>query len=310
MPHALLLHLTPTIRTNNPKDLSLYAHGLFYHLLEQIDPVMSAQVHAAKLNPFTLWAKGDKGGVLLRVTTLDDTLFKPLLQVALQESLGGLSLGQDRYSVSRVLATPEGHKDAGACSWEEVLEATGTDRLELTFLTPTVFSTSRSDGKRQYTPLPLPRLIAMSLFRTFQTYSPKPYSDTDAASFEALLSEALVVTRHEVRTQVYRAGKTTLTGFTGSATLRYLDKDVKVQQLLGQLARLAYFSGVGAKTPYGMGQVRLRTARTGAAFARRDEKPASEGRGGSVSRRGARTRAGRDKHGLSVLEEAENDELR
>lgn len=79
MPHALLLHLTSTNHTNTPKDLNLYAHGLFYHLLEQIDPVMSAQVHTAKRNPFTLWAKGDKGGVLLRVTTLNDTLFKPLL---------------------------------------------------------------------------------------------------------------------------------------------------------------------------------------------------------------------------------------
>ena len=257
MPHALLLHLTPTRGAPTPKDLSLYAHGLFYHLLETLDPTLSARVHAAKRVPFTLFARRRQESVVLRVTTLDDALFSPLLKVVLHESVSGLSLGQDSYRVAHVLATPEGHPDAGHTSWEALLCAEPTRWLELRFVTPTVFSTSRSDGKRHYTPLPLPRLILKSLLNTFQTFSPQPYSDVHVAALETLFDEQLQVRRYTLQTEPYRAGKTSLVGFKGSVTLHYPENTEQVTDTLGRFAALAFYSGVGAKTPYGMGQVRL-----------------------------------------------------
>lgn len=257
MPHAFLLHLTPTRGTPTPKDLSLYAHGLFYHLLETLDPDLSARVHAAKRVPFTLFARQQKEGVLLRVTTLDDALFAPLLRVVLQESISGLSLGQDSYQVARVLATPEGHPDASYTPWEALLCAEPTRQLELRFLTPTVFSTSRSDGKRHYTPLPIPRLILKSLLNTFQTFSPRPYKGTHVVALETLFDEQLQVRHFDLRTVRHMAGKTPLTGFRGSVTLHYPEHTEQVMCALGQFAALAFYSGVGAKTPYGMGQVRV-----------------------------------------------------
>ena len=54
MPHAFLLHLTPTHKAPKPPYLHKYTHGLFYNLLKTIDPDLSAQIHAMKRNPFTL----------------------------------------------------------------------------------------------------------------------------------------------------------------------------------------------------------------------------------------------------------------
>ena len=183
MPQAFLLHLTPTHKVPKHPYLHKYTHGLFYSLLKTIDPNLSAQIHAMKRNPFTLWAYERDSSILLRVTVLDDTLFRPLLSVVLQESLSGLELGQDSYRVARVLATPEGHRDADFLSWENILCAKPTDKLELRFLTPTVFATSRH-SKRLYTPLPLPNLVLKSLLRAFQVYSPAPYSESEVEALE------------------------------------------------------------------------------------------------------------------------------
>jgi CRISPR-associated endoribonuclease Cas6 len=257
MPHAFLLELTPSQGHPRPEYLSQYAHGLFFHLLRAIDPELAKIIHDKKRKPFTLSARQLREIVLLRITTLDDELFKPLLKVILQESLAGLSLGQDSYRVARVLATPEGHPDAGFISWGELYSAPPLRRLELRFLTPTVFTTSRSDGKRHYTPLPIPRLILQSLLSSFQHYSPKPYDETHLAGLALVFEEQLEVHRCEIRTQRYQAGKTVLTGFTGRITLHYPEHTAQVMQAVGRLGVLAFYSGVGAKTPYGMGQVRV-----------------------------------------------------
>ena len=113
MPHAFVLDLTATSQNPSLEYPSQYAQGLFYSLLEHIDPDLSAKVHASKQrNPFTLWCKPihhhkKLTGARLRVTLLDDALFQPLLQTTIYQSLAGLKLGQSAFAISRVLATPK-----------------------------------------------------------------------------------------------------------------------------------------------------------------------------------------------------------
>ncbi|MCA9840306.1 MAG: CRISPR-associated endoribonuclease Cas6 [Trueperaceae bacterium] len=259
MPHAFLLHLTPTQKLPKHPYLSQYTHGLFYHLLQTLDPALSAEVHAQKRNPFSLWAKEQKdSSVMLRVSLLDDSLFQPLIRVVLTESLAGLELGQDQYRVARVLATPEGHRDANYESWQDILCAKPTTSLQFHFFSPTVFSTSKLGGAKQhYTPLPDPKLMLQSLFKTFQLYSPIPYSKEETTGLEHAFENLFIVTRHDIRTELALAGKTRLTGFVGKANIRYQDSAITVKKALAQLGKLAFYSGLGAKTPYGMGQVRV-----------------------------------------------------
>lgn len=257
MPYAFLLDLDSTTSNAPPRNLSQYAHGLFYHLLETIDPVLSKQVHAAKRVPFSLSGWSENSSVRLRIATLDDTLFRPLLHVLISKSVTGLELGQHAYQITRVFATPEGDRNAGVTSWPDLLAASERDRVTLRFLTPTVFTTSRSDGKRHYTPLPEPRLVFKSLLATFQAHSPEPYSNTERAALAAVFDEQLILTHFEIRTKPYRAGKNNLTGFVGTVQIAYPERTREVKRAFGRLAELAFYSGVGAKTSYGMGQVRL-----------------------------------------------------
>jgi CRISPR-associated endoribonuclease Cas6 len=84
-----------------------------------------------------------------------------------------------------------------------------------------------------------------------------PYDETHLAGLSLVFEEQLEVHRCEMRTQRYQAGKTPLTGFTGRITLHYPEHTSQVMQAIGRLGVLAFYSGVGAKTPYGMGQVRV-----------------------------------------------------
>ena len=261
MPHAFLLHLTPSSRLPKHRYLSKYSHGLFYSLLGKIDPALSSEVHLMQRKPFALWASEQKdSSVYLRVSIVDDTLFQPLLGVVLQQSLTGLELGQDSYRVARVLATPEGHVGADYCSWEELFAAEPVNRLGFMFLTPTVFSTSKLGGaKTHYTLFPEPKLILGSLLRAFQHYSPQPYLEAELAGLKQAFEELIVVTSHKTETRAYETGKTRLTGFVGNVNMHYQESAVTVKKVLGQLQNLAFYTGVGAKTLYGMGQVRPRT---------------------------------------------------
>ena len=259
MPHAFLLHLTPSKHLPKHRYLSRYTHGLFYSLLESIDPALSAEIHALKRKPFALWANEQRGSsVFLRVSILNDVLFQPLLSVVLQQSITGLELGQDLYRVARVLATPEGHVGADYSSWDDLLAANPVNRLSFVFLTPTVFMTSKLGGAKQhYTLFPEPKLILGSLLRAFQHYSPLRYSETEVAGLQRAFEDLIVVTSHKTETRAYDTGKAKLTGFVGKVNMHYQESAVTVKKALGQLQKLAFYTGVGAKTPYGMGQIRI-----------------------------------------------------
>lgn len=266
MPHAFVLDLTATSKNPTLMYPSQYAQGLFYNLLEQIDPDLSTRVHASKQrNPFTLWCKPvyDKKtltGARLRVTLLDDALFQPLLQTTIYRSLEGLTLGQSAFAIRRVLATPEGDRDAGVLPWHDVAETMrtgkGCEALQLRFITPTVFTTSAPAGDRLYLPLPDPRLLCSSLLRVYQRFHPEPLEDRLVCQLNEVFAHYLEVQAVDINSSRAQAGKAKLTGFRGTVTLKTHRHAPEVTRALAALGQLAFYSGVGAKTSYGMGQVR------------------------------------------------------
>lgn len=262
MPHALVLELSSDQKQKIASQSlsSKHIHGLFYHLLSEVSPAMSTAVHAAKDVPFTLAGKTHKeqpGAVSLRISLLDDELFRPLLELIHQQSASGIVLGNSPYTIGQILATPEGHPRAGFCTWDEILAAPAQQKMMLNFLTPTVFSTTRQNGRRHFTPLPEPRLILRSLLRNYQAFCPTPYPQEEAIPLRDILTEQFVVTQLRIQTQSYSAGNHKYTGFVGQVGLAYLDSQEHVRKLLGRLQKLAFYCGVGAKASYGMGQVAL-----------------------------------------------------
>lgn len=253
MPHAFIVDLVSE-RAAPPRQPHQVAHGLFYHLLSLISPELSAAVHTAGRVPFTLAAQPERGGMRLRVTLLDDELFGPLLSVLLTGAQGW-RLGAGEYRIEQVLATPEGHRRAGFTAWADLAAAPPRSSLALEFLMPTVFATSGQSGKRMYTPVPETRLVLGSLLRSYQAFALHPFENPDVLA--DALADRVSVTRLNIHTEKHLAGKHEYTGFVGKVAWHLQEDDAALRQALGRLAALAPYSGVGTKTPYGMGQVAL-----------------------------------------------------
>lgn len=252
MPQAIVLELV-----GNPLPLypGKYAHGLFFSLLRTLDPPLASRLHVAKQKPFTLAPlKAKRGILLLRFTSLDDSLFSTFFTAILEEAPEGLTLGDTPFRLTRVLGTPEGHWLAGKASWEDLATYPPRDRVILHFLTPTVFVTSKPGGRTRYTPLPEPRLIVRSLLEKWQAHSPFPYNPRELAALKAFFEMDLEVDGfRNLRFHRSLAGKSFFPGFTGELQLRIWTEAQEVRQALARLAALAFYSGVGAKTTYGMG---------------------------------------------------------
>lgn len=265
MPHAFLLHLTSS-DPRPPRYPGLYAHGLFFALLGKLDPGLAAAVHAAPRKPFTLAAlepspPAGRGGearspgeVVLRITTLDDGLFGPLLGVLLREGVDGLALGDQPYRLARVVATPQGSPLAGRRTWEELAAAPPTRCLRLRFRTPTVFATSKPGRRARHTPLPDPLLIAKSLLSSWQHHSPLRFPEVEAAALLAVFELDLELTRFaDLRFERAQAAKGFFPGFTGAVEVHCHSDSLEAQRALGILQAYAFYAGVGAKTAYGLG---------------------------------------------------------
>ncbi len=251
MPQAVVLELAGEKR---PHHLGRYAHGLFFELLARLDPDLAGKLHEAPRKPFTLSPlAGRSGGIFLRFAFLDDALFGPFLEALLAAAPEGLALGEDRFVLKRVLATPEGHPLAGAMTWEALVNAPARREIRLRFLTPTVFVASKPGGRTRYVPLPDPRLILNSLLAKWQQ-GPYPYNPKEEAALKnAFELDTEVSFFRGLRFHRLQAGKGFFPGFTGTVGLKLWSESLEVKQALGRLERLAFFSGVGAKTPYGMG---------------------------------------------------------
>lgn len=262
MPRAVVLELvstegSPEVFSNQrvPLYLGKYAHGLFFTLLRHVDPDLSDRLHPSPRKPFTLspLEKGP-GKLLIRLTTLDDALFASFFRALLERSLGALSLGDAAYRLVRVLGTPQGHPLADFSSWEELRDAPPLREVTLIFQSPTVFTTSKAGGRTRFTPLPEPRLIVSSLLDKWQAHSPFPYNPREEAALREVFDLDLELKGfRNLRYHRVQAGKSFFPGFTGEVTLRLWSDSLEVQRALGRLAGLAPFSGVGAKTTYGMG---------------------------------------------------------
>ncbi len=257
MPHAFLLHLIPAAPAPPPRYPGRYAHGLFFGLLRHVNPDLAKTLHEAPRKPFTLTPFPRRNGeVVLRVTALNDALFTPFIEALLARAGEGLMLGDRAYRLARVTATPEGDALAGYVSWEALREAEPTDAVHLRFLKPTVFATSRPDRRVRYTPFPEPRLVLNSLLASWEAHSPYPYGERGAAALrEVFALDAELGGFRDLRFHRVPAGKGFFPGFTGRVEIRLYSDSLEARAALGRLGALAFFSGVGAKTTYGMGLV-------------------------------------------------------
>jgi len=250
-----------------------HAQALFLDLVRQADPDLAQALHShAPSKPATVaLLPPERGGPLeLRATLLRADLFRALTRALLRQGVRpALRLGQRRYALEDVLATPGSHPWAGFGSFAELAEAAApAPSLTLCFASPTAFTRGElSDGRARLGLLPEPAAVFGSLARRWAELAPPELAEL--APEEAVRDAAAetLVSRHRLETHQIDLGRGPQKGFTGVCTYD-LPADPRQRRTLATLADAAFYLGCGAKTGRGMGLCRRRT---------NDQRPTTNG---------------------------------
>jgi CRISPR-associated endoribonuclease Cas6 len=271
---SLIINLTAPTTAALPVGLGRAGQALLLKLISQRDPALAESIHAgAELRPYTVSnlvlgkrknkqlqvSAGQEGW--LRFTGLTAPVSEQLAAIAAAPP-ATIELDGHVFTVTGATLDPAVHPWANHVSYQELAAPYllgGGERIErrvvLNFVSPTTF---RRQGR--WLPLPLPELIFGSLLDRWQRFAPIALHP-DTRRFAA---EAVALGRYSVRSRgvAQKEGGVRI-GFTGMATFVALNRDRYWLNLLHLLAAYSFFSGVGAGTTAGMGQVRERRVTSG-----------------------------------------------
>lgn len=209
----------------------------------------------------------------LRVTMLDDTLFKSFIDYFMtspptpllkgEGRVPTIRLGDARFLVSEILTTPGSHPWAGYISIEELqkrLDEPAPEKFVFELHTPTSF---RLVDKEVAT-LPTPKLVFGNLAGAWRALT----GENNVEAVEKYAEKNLVMGNYKLRSDRLVLHNNPQLGSVGRLEFIRTDKtdhsfdgangatqDELTARALNLLADLAFYSGLGRKTAQGMGQV-------------------------------------------------------
>lgn len=269
MPHSLILTLIPQSPIPPGYLTGKHLHALFLTLVSSVDRTLGTHLHDQKtdkaftLSPlqighpkttdFILQREHKypiKAGTLCwwRIALLNDSLFGNLTQLWLNlNPEQPWHLGPANLQITSILGTP--HTDfpwANYATYADIYtQASEEERqINLAFCTPIAFRQMQFD-----TALPTRDLVFNSLLRKWNQYSEIDFSED--------LIEPIYPSFFDIHTEVVSDARSKFIGCVGVMNFRILGEvePVKIKQI-NALADFALYSGVGRKTPMGMGMVR------------------------------------------------------
>ena len=274
MPHSLVLNLLPESPIPPQFLTGRHLHALFLTLVSSVDTQLGDYLHESKadkaftLSPLQVVSR-QKSGVRShnhtlewehtkpiptgtpcwwRISLLDDTLFGKLTQLWLNlNPQQPWHLGSADLHITSILGTPQSTQPwANAISYAQLYEeAKMSDRqINFSFCTPTASRQNQYDCA-----LPTRELIFNSLVKRWNQYSPIQLSQS--------LVEPLFPSFFDIRTEMVADSRSKFIGCVGAMNFRIMgDVDSLTIKQINALADFALYSGVGRKTPMGMGMVR------------------------------------------------------
>jgi CRISPR-associated endoribonuclease Cas6 len=271
--HSIVLKLAPEREGQVRATHGHQAHAAFLHTVRQADPALAEVLHHSKL-PIRLFTVSPLMGVgvkregtlevsperdyFMRFTLLDRLIFEQFMARFLQgDGRPRLRLGQMSFCIKEILASPGSHPWAGYTSLVELAQnARPVERVTLQFATPTVFSFGKRQWGQQMVPLPIPRLVFGSLAKAWNALA-LPALNLDRKALRTYLEDGVVVAGlRGIRTRMLAYKDAPQVGFVGRVTFEFKGQDETQRACLDALAELAFYTGVGYKTPMGMGQCR------------------------------------------------------
>ena len=280
--YSTILKLTPTDDGVLSASQGRLVQGAFLDLIRSIDPGLAAALHAEnQRRPYTLSSLLDaaqpkkdqvklRAGqrLSLRFTLLGSDLFTTFSRFLLSPPAGRLPtlrLGNLSFVITEMLTTPGSHRWAGYTRLDDLCRRWRNDPLDETvskirlhFASGVMFSRSGNKaGLGKFLEFyPSPEMFFGSVEARWRelTNLPSPLTNKELREFAR---ETIVVSAFNIKT-VRRTywGKPHLGG-AGQLTYELRDTaNVDMTRFLNLLVDFAFYSGVGAKTTIGMGQVR------------------------------------------------------
>jgi len=270
MPHSLILNLVP-ISPIPPSYLTgKHLHALFLTLVSSVEQSLGDRLHEQKadkaftLSPLQIAKQAGRDHVLQwghsrpipagtpcwwRISLLDDALFRHLTELWLNlNPQHPWHLGPADLQITSVLGTPQSTQPWASFSTYAQLYEQASDQecqIELIFCTPTAFRQSQYDCA-----LPTREHVFNSLRRRWNQYSGIDFPET--------LLEPIFPSFFDIRTELVADSRSKFIGY-----FRILGEvePLTIKQI-NTLADFALYSGIGRKTPMGMGMARrLRVSR-------------------------------------------------
>lgn len=272
MPYSIVIEAFSNDKKNRLRSINgAQLQGAFLNLIQRVDPTLAKELHDENsLRRYSLALLNPRPGqireagltsIKLRVACLDDRIYPALLKLALSQDKAAIRLNKAEFQVSRLVTTPEGPDSWSGFATIEELQTVevGVGGLPKTytlqFMTPTFFRQGDRDD-----PMPLPEYVFGSLADRWHVAAPWP--DYDSKAFRQLIRGQVTVSHFSGETVSADIGdKLRRTGFIGEVT--YRPHDGLVLAYCNILSRVAFFSGVGAKTSRGMGLVRMKKPSSG-----------------------------------------------
>lgn len=269
MPYSLVINLIP--RSPIPKSHlnGLHLHALFLDLVRAIDSELAQSLHgqsaekAFTLSPLqvtnhkfmthSLQFEYDRAipeatPCWWRISLLDETLFGKLASLWLNLTFQpSWSLGGTDLQVISMLGTPQPNQPwANFISYQQIYEqASDIQRqIHFRFFTPTAFRISDYDCA-----LPTKELVFNSLLRRWNQFSGIPFTNE--------IINPIFPSAFKIETAIVSDHRSKFIGCLGDITFQILGQvEPEMVRQINALADFAFFSGVGRKTPMGMGIVR------------------------------------------------------
>lgn len=274
MPYSLVLNLQPRSPIPPAYLTGKHLHALFLTLVSSVDRSLGNQLHEQKaekaftLSPLQISPSQSAARSSLpqrlrwdytqpipagtdcwwRISLLDDNLFQHLHPLWLNlNPAHAWHLGPADLHITSVLGTPQSTQPwANFSSYAQLYEQASDDTRQLTFVfcTPATFRQGKYDSA-----LPTRECVFKSLLSRWNRYSGLSFTDE--------LIEALFPSFFDIQTELVHHPDGKWAGCVGTVSYRILG-EVSAEQIkqANALADFAVYSGVGRKTPMGMGMVR------------------------------------------------------
>lgn len=288
MPHSLILNLQPRSPIQPGYLTGKHLHALFLTLVSSVDRELGDRLHEQKTEKaFTLsplqkhsqflrsevsptqsksprfrasnaqnsslqWQHhqsiSEGTSCWWRISLLDDSLFGHLTPLWLNLNPSHpWHLGAADLQITSILGTPQSTQPwAGFNSYAGLYEQASDDsrQVTFTFCTPATFRQGKYDSA-----LPTCECVFNSLLNRWNRYSGIPFPET--------LTGCLFPSFFDIQTELVNHPEGKWAGCVGTVSYRSLGEvsAIAIKQI-NALADFALYSGVGRKTPMGMGMVR------------------------------------------------------